>query len=332
MCPRWCLAVGVVVVVTPAGAASIDVRCPKLAESSKSELEARGQLLLSSARMSSASLGIECEPGKMWLVWVDGSRLQIDTSSGVVEGTLDAIEDRILMGRYPREQIAPAPPPAAPDRRPVADEEFRKLSDLSDESRTKASSVAPTSPDVPKAPLRTGLEGGVAVSTITELWDGSVGVGPRLEVGVRVGGQFALVLAEGARFGLGSTSAQTLAFDMQWGVAYGAPYASRSGLGVVLLGGVERVAATAVGVTSSGWFAWSATGSLGVRGSFALGPVSVWVGPEAILRSVAIETADPTISRIPRLSGMLSLGCHFPAFNGSAQREDVGPPVYAARR
>ena len=143
------------------------------------------------------------------------------------------------------------------------------------------------------------------VGTVAESWEDSVGFGPRFEVGVRFGGPFAFVLAEGARFGVRSSS-QALALDLQWGLAYGAPYSSRAGFGVVLLGGAERVAATtAIG----NWFAWRATGSLGLRGSIDVGSVDLWFGPELIVRSGTSET-----SGIPPISGMLSLGCLFPAF------------------
>ncbi len=289
-------AIGVVLVAAPVGAASIDIRCPTLAESSKSELEARAQLLLSSAKMASASVGIECDASKMWVIWVDGRRLQIDTSSGVVEGSLDAIEDLILMSRHPHDHTSDATGRAPPG----------------------PSSAVPPSPDTAKLPLRGApLQGGVVVSTLAEWWDGSVGVGPRFEVGVRLGGQLAFVLAEGARFGVGSTS-QSLALDLQGGIAYGSPYARRSGVGLVFLGGAERVASTkAVG----GWFAWRATASLGLRAGGAVGSVDLWVGPEVIVRSGPSETLDATDSHIPQLSGMLSVGCLFPAFGG-VQREE----------
>jgi hypothetical protein len=303
MYPRWCLAIGVLLVEASSFAASIDIRCPNLAESSKSELEARAQLLLSSAKMSSSALGIECDKGMMWVIWVDGRRLQIDTSAGIVEGSLDAIEDLILMSQHPHTQKTEAPPPAPSDPRPPS---------------------SPPPPDTLKS--QAFLEGGVVVSSLAEWWNGSLGVGPRFEVGVRFGRQLAFVLAEGARFGVGSSS-KTLALDLQWGLAYGAPYATRTGLGLVLLGGAERVAATtAVG----GWFAWRATGALGLRASMAMGSVDLWLGPEFIVRSGSNETLDSTDSSIPQLSGMLSVGCLFPAF-GAVQR-DAPPAIYAVEQ
>lgn len=308
MWQRWCLAVASMLAATSARAASIEIRCPKLAESSKSELEARAQLLLSSAKMASITVGIECDESRMWVVWVGGRRLQIDTSVGAVEGSLDAIEDLIAMGRRDRRAD---PSTVSPPPRPDQSAGPANVSDSSRDSRAETRSVTPPSPDVTRA--RSPLQGGVVVSTLAELWDNSVGFGPRFEVGVRFGGPLAFVLAEGARFGVGSSS-QTLALDLQWGLAYGAPYTSRTGFGFVLLGGAERVAATtAIG----GWFAWRATGSLGLRASTDVGSVDLWVGPELIVRSGTSETLAKTDSGIPQISGMLSLGCLFPAFGGA---------------
>jgi hypothetical protein len=324
MHPRWCLAIGVFVVAPSARAASIDIRCPKLDESSKSELEARAQLLLTSAKMQSASIGIACAAGKMWVLWIDGRSLQIDTSSGIVEGSLDAIEDLIVMSAHPHRDKSSAQPSLDPH----LDGNDGKASNGND---GKAPNPPPrevqekTNPSSLSAMKQQALEGGVVVSTLAEVWDGSLGVGPRFEVGLRIGGPLAFVLTEGARFGVGSSS-RTLAFDLQWGLAYGAPYARRTGLGLVLLGGAERVAATtAVG----GWFAWRATGSVGLRASSAVGSVDLWMGPELIVRSGRTETLTSTDSTVPQLSGMLSVGCLFPAFG--VQR-DAAPAIYAVEQ
>jgi hypothetical protein len=312
---RCCIVAGMVLVASTAHAATIDVRCPRLPESSKSELEARAQLLLSSAKMSSASVTVECEADRMWLIWFDGRRLQIDTSSGMVEGSLDAIEDFLVMDRHPRE--------AKREARPA------------DSSTTAAAAAdGPLLAPAPRSPLaestpqpdddktRGLLEGGVVVSTLTEWWDGSMGIGPRFEVGVRFGQNLALVLAEGARFGVGSSS-ETLALDLQGGVAFGAPYTTRTGLGFVLLGGAERVASNSAG---AGWYAWRATGSLGLRFSGAVGSVDLWSGPEIIVRSGATEMVETSI---PQVSGIFSVGCLFPAF-GIGRREPA--PLYAVEQ
>ena len=65
MWQRWCLAVGSMLAATSARAASIEIRCPKLAESSKSELEARAQLLLSSAKMASITRSLDAQAARL---------------------------------------------------------------------------------------------------------------------------------------------------------------------------------------------------------------------------------------------------------------------------
>jgi hypothetical protein len=49
-----------------------------------------------------------------------------------------------------------------------------------------------------------------------------------------------------------------------------------------------------------------------------VGSVDLWIGPELIVRSGTNETlAKYSDSGIPQISGMLSLGCLFPAFGGA---------------
>jgi hypothetical protein len=172
----------------------------------------------------------------------------------------------------------------------------------------------------------TSLEGGVVVSTLGEWWGGrSMGIGPRFEVGVRFAKQLAFVLAEGTRFGVGASS-ETLVFDLQGGLAFGAPYANQGGVGLVLLGGAERVNAT---TGNGGWLAWRATASLGLRISGAVGSVDLWAGPEVVLRSGLTDTTGSE-QVVPQLSGMLSVGCLFPAF-GPVHREPA-LPLYAVEQ
>ena len=137
----------------------------------------------------------------------------------------------------------------------------------------------------------------------------------------------AVLMFGSARAGAPTVQAtQTLAIDLQWGIAYGAPYATRSGVGAVLLGGAERVAATTV---AGAWSAWRATGSLGLRLSAEVGSVDLWAGPELVVRSGPSETLGATDSSIPQLSGMFSVGCLFPAF-GITRRDD--PVLYAVEQ
>ena len=293
-------------------ASTVDVRCPSVQEPQRAELSARARLLLSSAGMETASISIECDASGAWLRWTDGKRTRIESSSGVVEGALDAIENRIAQDKRARDA-----PPAPTETKPEA------ASPSSTETAT--SGGAP-----PNDTTVGGIEGGVGLSTLTEFWSGSagVGIGPRLDVGVMIAPKFALVVSEGARFGVGPIEGQIMAFDLQVGVGFGAPYLARTGIGVVLFAGAERLAASKGGLSSEGLWVWSATGSLGLRGSLALGPVNGWAGVDAMVRSASLETGglDPAI--IPNASVLLSLGCFLPAF---AAAEPTNARMVASR-
>jgi hypothetical protein len=139
------------------------------------------------------------------------------------------------------------------------------------------------------------------------------GYGPRFDVGVGIGHKFAVVIGESARFSAGSDSLRMMSFGMQTGVAYGAPYQTRTGLGAVILVGAERLSTS---TTIEAIVAWGATGSIGVRGSLALGPVDVWVGLDGMARSESIRVGRPDPYGVGRLSAVVSLGCFFPALSG----------------
>ena len=146
---------------------------------------------------------------------------------------------------------------------------------------------------------------------MTEFWSGSLGVGPQLEVGVGPEGPLALVVGEGARFGVGPSEAGTMMlFNLQVGAAYGTPFKHGTGLGLVLLGGTERIAATA---NSGASWLWTVTGTLGLRASVDTGPFLLLLGAESTLRSASFEISGVEQTAIPTLSGILSLGCFFPA-------------------
>src|SRR5438128_1927365 len=140
----------------------------------------------------------------------------------------------------------------------------------------------------PRAEAR-GLEGGVTLGMATESFSSSIfGTGPRLDVGVGVAPDVAVVVGESARFALyPSGHLRVMAFDLQAGVAYGAPYLARTGFGVVFLAGAERLS-TSTGVEAL--MTWAATASLGLRGSVAIGPVDAWIGLDGMARSSTIET------------------------------------------
>jgi len=300
------------VCTTSAFGSTIDVRCASLPDAHRAELSARARLLLSSAGMETASISVECDATGAWLVWTDGKRSRIDPGSGLVEGALDAIESRIAQGKRARE----VPPPVEPSVSPgVAGGLAEPKPDIAPSpSAANASTTAAPATDA----AGDGLEGGVGLSTLTEFWSGSagVGLGPRLDVAVKIGPRLALVVSEGARFGVGSGEGEIMAFDLQLGVAFGAPYLARTGVGVVFLAGAERLAAAAGSFNQEGLWAWSATASLGGRASLALGPINAWAGIDGMLRSTTLETGGQDPAVIPTATVSLSLGCFLPALAG----------------
>jgi hypothetical protein len=124
-----------------------------------------------------------------------------------------------------------------------------------------------------------------------------------------------------------------MTFDLQAGVAWGAPYQLRTGLGVMALFGAERIAASAREVSGyGGLWTWAATASLGLRGSVAVGPLDAWLGVDGMLRSATIETGEPKSSAVPTLSAILSIGVFLPAFAGGGGKTDDAKPKQSAER
>jgi len=279
------------------------------------ELQARARLLLSSAGMPSAVISVGCDASGAWLVWRDGARIALSVTGSLVESALDAIEARLssvgAAGTGPADAGGAAEPPggavhAAPLPPSVTDDRATPTIATAGSSASLAPAEPGASADSnPAHPQKGALDGGVSLATVTEFWSGDVGFGPRLDVGVNLGGPWSVVVAEGARFG---ASGSSMLFDLQAGVAYGAPYATRTGVGAVALAGAERQASGGGG----GLWGWSFTGSLGLRASLASGPVDVWLGADLMARS---HTIDSPKEGIPQLTGQLTLGFLVPAFS-----------------
>ena len=109
-------------------------------------------------------------------------------------------------------------------------------------------------------------------------------------------------------------SLRMMSFGMQTGVAYGAPYQTRTGLGAVVLVGAERLSTS---TTVEAIVDWGVTGSIGVRGSLAVGPIDVWIGLDGVARSASIRVGRPDPYGVGSLSTLLSIGCFFPALSPS---------------
>jgi hypothetical protein len=314
--------------------ASVEVSCARLTAAGRAELQARARLLLIGAGLDAAKVRVECGPSTAQLVWVDGSSSSIDEGSGLVEGTLDAIETRIADAKKAAAaKTAPSAPAAvaapAVVEPPPASEPARAAPDV-------GSSRGPAAPESasPRDSAEPELEGGVALASVMEYWPGSIIVGPRLDVGLATGRRIAFVISEGTRFGFGSPDlGQLMVFDLQAGAAFGAPYQGRTAVGVVLLFGSERLAVSSSRFAAGGVWTWSATASLGLRGSVAMGPLDAWFGIDGLLRSTTIGTDGPAGVAIPTFSGLISVGAFLPAFarrrvapSPSARAEEVAPP------
>jgi hypothetical protein len=306
----------------------VDVRCARLAVESRAELQARARLLLLGAGLRTAHIGVDCSTSASHLVWVDGTKTKIDETSGLVEGALDAIENRIARTRLGQTAKETPPDPPAPTPAAVELPDGDAQSPFGAGSRNEP--AAPERP-TPKPAAERGLEGGVAFATGVELWSDSMLVGPRLDVGVAMTRGLAFVIGESARFGVGSPDlGQVMVFDLQTGLALGAPYQARTAIGVIALVGAERLASSSGRFAEGGVWTWSLTGSFGLRASVALGPIDAWVGAEAILRSATLGTDGPTGVSIPPLSGLICVGGFLPAFARvpSAPAENVAVRAY----
>jgi hypothetical protein len=335
--PGICGFVAALLLAAPARASMVDVRCARLPVEARAELQARARLLLLGAGLRTAHIGVDCSTSVSHLVWVDGTKTKIDETSGLVEGALDAIENRIARTRLAQaaKEIPPDPPAATAAKEPSP--ETPAAAELPDGDAQSpfgtGSRNEPAAPErpTPKPAAERGLEGGVTFATGLELWSDSMLVGPRLDVGLGMTRGLAFVIGESARFGVGSPDlGQVMVFDLQTGLALGAPYQARTAIGVIALVGAERLAISSGRFAEGGVWTWSLTGSFGVRGSVALGPIDAWVGAEAILRSATLGTDGPTGVSIPPLSGLICVGGFLPAFSRvpSAPAENVAARAY----
>jgi hypothetical protein len=335
------LGVAVAFTAASASASAVDVRCPELAATERGELQARARLLLSSAGFEAAHVTVECNEAGAWLIWTDGGRSAIDVHSGIVEGALDAIESRVSAARRSGaagSDAAPvAPPPTLPagssasSAEPVpaaAEPASTSAADADGAAGTKASEL----PGANQVPISRGLlEGGVGIGTTTERWSGAspLGVGLRLDVGVGFGDQFALVIGQSVRIALPVPPAgQITVYDLQLGIAVGAPYRARTGLGLVLLGGAERLSVSNSNFGSAGFWLWAVAGSLGARASLQAGAIDLWLGADIVVRTEPLEVKKPSVAGVPGVSGALSIGCFFPAFS----RDSASQPSASLRQ
>ena len=319
-------ALAVFLAASSARAAGIDVSCPGMPPEVAADVQNRVGARLSEAGITEGTIRLECSTTGVWIVWFDGSRAMVDQSAGIVAGTLGLVDGRIAQDRAaasppvapaPTAEASPplsAPPMVAPGSMggPVDGHEVPPPGEEDGLSEGFLPGTTPTS--------YRGPEGGVGLAWMTEIWSetGAMGTGPRLDVSVGPPGPFAVLLSEGAVFGVGE-QAQMLMLDFQAGLAVGAPFKSRQGLGAVLLFGAERMAATGAASDSSGLSKWTGIFDLGARASLALNDTNLWLGADGLLRTSDFETGNPNPVHVTSASFMLSLGLFLPAMAHAAQ-------------
>jgi hypothetical protein len=175
--------------------------------------------------------------------------------------------------------------------------------------------AAPREPE--KSERRRNTEGGIGLGMATAFFDASsVGLGPRLDVGIGPPGPFALLLSEGALFGAGAaSSSQITMFEFQAGVGYGAPFKQETGVGALFLLGAERIGAAHARSDIGGLWEWTATVDLGGRASVKINSVNAWVGVDLLFRTSGFEVGGPTPISIPTNMFFLSVGGFVLAFS-----------------
>ena len=261
--------------------AELRVDCARLGPTETEELSARARLTLDASLPGRAPelVEVRCDPGRAWIRWVGPpvEELGIDERAGLVEGALDALDQRAH--RAPEtERLAEAgaePSVAEP-----------------------ASSVSRTRP-----PRRRAWAGGVGLGVSVD--PRPAALGPELDLGIGARG-LSGVASQALRAGVES---KTLIFDVRVGLAWGAPYAPGHWWGVVLLGGTEGLAY--VGHrrdTNAKSTATSLTFGLGLRAATELGRWSIWAGLDGAWRVRPLELGAPYDLSLPRLHALLTLG------------------------
>jgi hypothetical protein len=312
--PRFARGVGIALAAIgwlaalDASAAGIDVRCARLSRAQVEELEARARLALAAhPKPDLVPLAVVCDPRRAWLETpARPTTVPIDEREGLVEGALAALESLSL-----------APPPAPPPPGPTEPSGSTSAPPTTERAAALAPPTpAPTEPSAPRSPVPREFAGGIGLAACSEPWpDGSgVSLGPRLDVALHVGGPLAALASESVRFAVAPGGGpSTSLVDVQAGVAWGAPFASRRAVGFVLLVGLERFAASSSDDALRSADVWTAAASLGARASVRAGPLELWLGLDAIARATQAETPEPVRARLPRFGGALSVGFFYPA-------------------
>jgi len=289
--------------------------CPRLSTRDKEELGARVQLLLRALAEAPQRVVLACDRKAAWLEW-DGPPLQefeVDTRAGLVEGALDAIEDRVRAGSAPISRGSGEAGSfgegglAGYARGSETRGAGSGTGSQSEPVAVKGSEAPPPVDQVERAPTRSSARlGGAGLGLVIEPMPSEIlAMGPRLDVGVGVG-PVSIVVNEGVRLG-GSDEHNFMIMDLSAGVGYGAPFDPGKILGVLGTVGIEWATGYPSGSSGSSHVSASGTLTLGVRGAGRIAGAAFWVGVDGRWRAAATPLG-PYSLELPQVAGMFSVG------------------------
>lgn len=273
------------------GGPVVKITCDRLGEEQADELASRIHLTLAAGRGESElprTLVVACDDAQLWVIW-DGPPaeiLRVAPGPSSTEAVVEAVEARLRRG--------PPPPPPDPEQpRPGPEARAVPAPDSASERRT------------PRL-ARHFTHGGVSLGTHTEVLPPpfSPVVGARLDVGVGIAGALAFVLSESARFG-SAPAGPTFGYDMNAGVAWGAPFDTLHELGARASLGVDWVSSRSTDGTAS-----RSTGvaELGVTGALYSRDYALWLSVGSRYRMKPQTFGSPTDLELPHFSAFVALG------------------------
>ncbi len=263
--------------------------CPRLTGEEAAELEARVLLTLRSVDPPPVAVTLVCDEYQAWVLWQtpDEHRIPVEEFDGIVEGSIDAIDMYLATG--PRVKLS-----VAESQRELAHHESYELSPFDTSPVRDARRPRRRKEEAPRA-------GGFGISTTGEIFPepDALVIGPRLDIALHIAHGFSAVTMESFRAAAGASPKFSL-FDVQLGVAWGAPYSNQSVFGVVAMGGFEWLTLDEfVGDYTATW-------DVGVRLGGSVGPATLWFGTDYRYRAAAL-VIEPNV-RSNRGSFVVSLG------------------------
>jgi hypothetical protein len=278
---RWGLAAVFVLTAAPRVNAqeSTDIRlqCPSLGATEREELAARLALALRAAGGAAPrSLLVACDDTEVSLAW-DAPPLElvrVPVRFGTVEDVLDAVDARLAGSKEPT-----APTPELP--------------------------VHAYEPTPGRRVFRTG---GLGIGGTLEPLPFGVSAGPRWDVAVAAGA-IAINLGEAVRFGgVSRTPYSSFAFQLDFGLSWGAPFDPDAWFGAHAAGGAEWFSVHGADEDIGTRTHAAAIFSMGPRVATEVGGLSLWLGLDGVLRPAPQSFGSPVNVELPRWSGSLSVG------------------------